>query len=274
MPLSQAVAFPYRIVMNIRNSALLASVAGVLGNALPAWNSSRSLLETVSRSGTAGRWFIPLVIFAYLFTAIMPVLYFALYRNKGTLRISDGLRRLCLIAALTLGTMMAMAVANWTGSLRPSIAAMRAIDWKTGAASVLTASGDPRTIQNLSFFLNLIGQIGVIMLLAALFRERQEASTADIPISRLLAVLARAAAIGWGLWLAFEIVRLALTPYSYFQLQQYASQIGRTPPRLWDMMARMISEVMETACLWVVPFVICKRHENQRDSETTPAASE
>ncbi len=56
------------------------------------WNSAPSLIAPMSTHPEARWWLIPEILVVFLFTPILPVFYFALYRNIGSLRISRGHR--------------------------------------------------------------------------------------------------------------------------------------------------------------------------------------
>jgi hypothetical protein len=81
---------------DIRKIALIAFIAALLGLLIPVWRMTQQVaavqLPVWARA--------PVILFGYLFSAIMPVFYFALYRNEGTLRFPKHLRQLSWITAM------------------------------------------------------------------------------------------------------------------------------------------------------------------------------
>ena len=80
----------------------------------------------------------------------------------------------------------------------------------------------------------------------------------DVPVSRLLRVMTTVAVISWGLWVAFLVVRVIAMPFAFVQTRNYALQIGRTPPVLWDMMAEAIRTLLIQTCLFAAPYIVYK----------------
>jgi len=181
----------------------------------------------------------------YLFNAIMPVFYFALYRDTGTLRFSKNLRLLSLVAAIAFGM---MATAGLIQMLAPRL----------GPISVLYTERAPWTINDVSSLLAEFSNLAFILLLVALSRPATDESPADVPASRLLSSVTKLAVISWGFWVAFNLVRVALAPYSYFQLRTYALQLRVTPPQLADIIADAIRTLLSQACLFIPPYVVYK----------------
>jgi len=92
----------------------------------------------------------------------------------------------------------------------------------------------------------------------AFFRQaNSELSTdADVPVSGLLSLTTKIALVVWGLWVAFNLVRLCLTPYNYFHLRNVAFQIGRRPPQLGSMMASATRTLLQAACAFMAPYIV------------------
>jgi hypothetical protein len=68
--------------------------------------------------------------------------------------------------------------------------------------------------------------------------------------------MTKAVLVIWGLWVAFNIVRVVLTPYSYFQVRDLALQNGQPPPQLSLMMAGAVRTLLEQACLFICPYIV------------------
>ncbi len=71
--------------MDLREAALVASVAAVLATFMPTWDAIRTIAAVGSMHGQSS---IPYDDCLFIFTAILPVFYFGLYGNKRTLRFS------------------------------------------------------------------------------------------------------------------------------------------------------------------------------------------
>jgi len=67
---------------DIRKAALIACIALILSLPVPMWNATQTMFALASTHPQRRGWIIPTTVFIYLFTAIMPVIYFALYRNE------------------------------------------------------------------------------------------------------------------------------------------------------------------------------------------------
>ena len=243
----------------VRKAALIACIAAVLDLLIPGSTAIRSMLATASTQSSSTWWALPVSSFTVLFSAIQAVFLFALYRNEEPLRLTERMRLLSLAAAAILGVIVALELPRWIVSLGPYLTAMKRVDWTSGATSLGMAVRDPGTVRVAAALLSLFSNLAVFLLLIALFREAGHTPIADAPVSPLLGVMAKMAVIVWGLWLAFNLLRLVLTPYSHSQLRDYAIQTGQSPPALGDMMAEAIRTLLITACVFTVPYVIYKR---------------
>jgi membrane-bound ClpP family serine protease len=117
---------------DIRKIALITFIAAVLGLLIPVWR----LTQQAAAIGLPVWARVPVLLFGYLFTAIMPVFFFALYRNQGTLRFSKHLRLLSLIAALVFGLIVAWDLSGWVESIGSYWRTVSMLDWRR----------DPRTV--------------------------------------------------------------------------------------------------------------------------------
>ena len=262
---------------DLRKTALIACIAILLSLPIPTWN----LIQTTIVTGpTSGFWRfagIPVVVSLTLFTAIMPMFYFALYLNETVLHFPKRLRLLALMAASTFGVIVLTALPALVRSLAAYYSAMKTFDWSVGATSVLAFARDPRTIGHLSILLGELSNIACILMLIAIFRWTDEPLD-NVPVSRLLRVMTKVAVISWGLVVAFLVLRVIAMPYVFFQLRTYAFQIGRTPPQLWVMMAEAVRTLLIQACLFAAPYIVY-RSQRERigslvDFESGPEAIE
>ena len=191
-----------------------------------------------------------ILILVILYSAIIPIFYFALYRNEAPLYFLKRLRLLALIAAFTFAVIVLTTLPAWIRSLAAYLAVLAAFDWSIGANSVLAFVRDPRTIGQLSTLLGELSNIAGILMLIVIFRGADEPLEADVPVSRLLRVVTKVAVISWGLWVAFLVVRVIAMPFAFVQIRNYALQIGRTPPQLGEMMAEAIRTLL-------IPVPVC-----------------
>ena len=88
-------------------------------------------------SGTDIHAPVPLIAVYFLligFLVILPAVFcFALYRDEGTLRISNRLQWLAAAAAVVYGVLMAVEVTGSASFFGSYWAAMKALDWSKGA---------------------------------------------------------------------------------------------------------------------------------------------
>ena len=201
-----------------------------------------------------------------LLTAIMPVFFFAVYRNEGILRVPKRLRLVSLAAALTSGVLLMVDLPVWFRSLGRYWTAMTTVDWRTGATSVLIFVRDPRTIGQLSTCLAVCANIAYVLLLVVLFRQPSEQPETDLPLSRLLMRMAKVATIAWGLVVAFCVLRLFSMPFLFIQFRDAALKIGRNPPLLSNMITEAARTLLSQACLLAVPYVVYKSQRNRIES--------
>jgi hypothetical protein len=229
--------------MDIRNAALLTCVTGVLSLLLPMWNNAQRMAELES---AYPRWWIIIEsVTVALFIAILPLFYFALYRNKGTLRFSRRLRLLALTAALALGINLAVRLPQWIGSLG-----------QVEARSVLTPQREPWTVREVSGALNILSNAACVLMMVTVYRQTSDEPHSFVPVSKLLRVMTKTAVIAWGIWVAFNLVRVALIPYGYAVTRNYALGIGRTPPSFRDFVAEPALALLSQAGLFAGPYII------------------
>src|ERR1700743_2654120 len=96
--------------MDIRKIALVTFIVSILSLLAPAWNFTQTMVGIVSRQAVTGLWVIPMALFTFFSSMIMPLFFFALYRNEGTLRIPKPMRLLSKVAALILGLFVVAAL--------------------------------------------------------------------------------------------------------------------------------------------------------------------
>jgi hypothetical protein len=156
----------------------------------------------------------------------MPVFYFALYRDKGTMQFPTRRRKLALVAAMTYGIVMA-----------PRLQALS---------------------NSLSWFgvLGLLGNLTYILLLVVMSRKAREEPSASMPVSNLLSVVTQVTVLVWGLMVAYQFVCLAVVPFTYASLKNYLYQVGRTPPPFRNMVTYMVLAFISPASLLAAPYIV------------------
>ena len=258
---------------DLRSIALIACVAGVLSLPVPMWNALQTIaVATQPKNGFWKAAGILAVVLMTLFTAIIPVFYFALYRDEAILYFPKRLRLLALIAAFTFAVIVLTTLPAWVKSLAAYFAALSALDWRIGATNVLVFVRDPRTIGQLSTLLGEVSNIACILMLIAIFRCANEPIEADVPVSGLLRVMARVAVVAWRLVFVVMLVRLAALPYVLFRLRNYALQVGRTPPTFGDILA--IRESLLWPCLFAAPYIVYRSLRERADGANVQSGPE
>jgi hypothetical protein len=160
---------------DLKAIALTACVTGVLSLPVPMWNAVQTITATTAPTNDFWRLAgISMLVLTILFSAIIPLFYLALYRNKALLCFPKRLRLLALIAAFTFGVFVLTTLPAWVRSLAAYFAALSALDWRIGASNVLVFVRDPRTIGQLSTLLGEVSNIACILILIAIFRSANE----------------------------------------------------------------------------------------------------
>ncbi len=253
---------------DLRRTTIIACVTGVLSLPVPIWNALQTIaVVTEPKNGIWKAAGIFALMLLTLFTAIIPVFYFALYHDEAILHFPKRLRLLALIAAFTFAVIVLTATIEWISSLTAYFAALWAFDWSVGATSVLAFVRDPRTIGHLSTLLGELSNIAYILVLIAIFRWADEPLEGGVPVSRLLRVMTKVAVVAWGVALLAVVLGLLFTPYNFYTLRNYALQIGRQPPVFGDMLMRQIRTVLVQACLFAAPYIV---YRAMRERPETP----
>jgi hypothetical protein len=88
---------------DLRSVALIACVACVLSLPVPIWNAVQTTIAATAPKNDLWKLAgVLLLVSVLLYSAIIPVFYFALYRNEALLYFPKRLRLLALIAAFAL----------------------------------------------------------------------------------------------------------------------------------------------------------------------------
>jgi hypothetical protein len=238
--------------MDIRRAALATFVASVLNLLISTWGAAHKMAALASMYPG---WLIILgSIAVILFDAILPVFYFALHRDQGTLRLSRELRLVSLTAALMLGASAAIALPHWIASLGQG-----------GTKTLLMPEQRLWTMSGLSGALTILGNAVCMFLMITLYRWKgDQEEEKSIPSSKLLKVTTRLAVIGWGACMVLSIVRLVHSPYDYAALRDAASQNGRILPPYRDLLVDELLFLLVQAGLFAGPYVIWRASSRQK----------
>jgi hypothetical protein len=114
--------------------------------------------------------------------------------------------------------------------------------------------------------LNTFSETALWLLLASFcFEPRYEScfepryeSAVEAPGSRSLARATRVAVIVYGTILAFLVIRVLATPYTYSSLKSVAVQNGRTMPPFSGLLLEAVRTLASQACLFIAPCVVFK----------------
>ena len=183
--------------------------------------------------------------FGIVFTAILPVFFFALSQNEGTLRFSKPLRLVALVAALGISLRILV--------LSPGL--MESLG-RVGPTSVLTPERGRLSLGDISALAGELASASLVWLLAAMFRQKQDETEAPVPVSKLLRITTKIAVIAYGLAVAINIFRVALSPYIYTQARTVLQRSGRALPPFRFLVESILGDLLTYLCLFIAPFVI------------------
>jgi hypothetical protein len=214
-------------------------------------------------------------ILAFLVAAVGLAFYFALYHDRGTIRISRRLQLLGRVTALALGIMLAADLPAWIQALLSDGANAVKLDWY-GARGAWNAARDPFTVATMTNALDLLGAILAIALPIALSRDANEQGSEEIQISRRLRVVSGMAVIAFGLVLIGVLIGFALIPLSYSLVRDYFYRynVGHRPPRLLDdFLLPRLRMLVGQAGLFVSPFLVWRASQGQERIPASPRES-
>ena len=117
---------------------------------------------------------------------------------------------------------------------------------------------DPRTLYQATTLLAEVSNVAMILLLLSFYRYKDDDGGADVPASKFLRVATRTAVVIWGIWLAFNLIRGLLAPYTLIQLRNYAAQMRRAAPEASTVVGELLKSILSAACLFSVPYIVSK----------------
>ncbi len=250
---------------DLRGTALIACIATVLSLPIPVWNAIQSSIAIQSTYPRTKWLILSGSALIYVFSAIMPVFLYTLYRNEGTLRFPRRLRLLALTAAVTFAAIVSTALPGWVRYLGSYWSAMIILDWRSGGSAVLTFLHDPRTIGQLSFMLVEFSNIAFILILIAIFRQGDHQLDSEVSISNPFRLITNVTVIAWGAVVAINVARLVAMPVIFSQLRDFAVKSGRKPPEFESMMTDVIQTFLSHACFFALPYVVYRSQLKKRE---------
>jgi hypothetical protein len=230
---------------DVRRAALAACAATVLSVAMPMWNlwnSARQMFAMETNIGQLGA--ISSIVVGCLFTATLPLFYFALYRNEADLPISRDMRWVAMTAAVVIGILGVAAIPGWIGSFRRE--------------SVIEITGRPWTVSDTSNAIGEVANLAALSLLVALFRLVSDGSERGVAVSNLLRVATRMAVIAGGIAAVGCVVGLAATPWIYSDIRGRSLEMGYSTVKwtFWRLAADRARTALAIICVFVAPFVV------------------
>jgi len=242
---------------DVKRSALVACIATIMGLAIPMRNFAQQMLA-LKNIGKLGA--IAVIVVVYAFTAIVPLFYFALYRNEGDLPVSRNLRWMALTAAAVIGILSIAAVPGWIASLQ--------ID------NVLHGAARPWTINDTSSLLGLIANLAGILLLASFFRLAGDGpSESAAAVSKQLRILTKIAIIAGGIVAVGCVVGLAATPWVYFEIRARSLEVGSSNASLtfWRFTLDRVRAAVAAVSVYIAPFVVWQGSRMHVSKQTSNA---
>jgi hypothetical protein len=154
----------------VRKLALATAIALLAALPLPMWNATRNL---------AARPSVPLVLWfgagiAYACSAILPVFYFAVWRNRAEIAVSKGLRFFCLVGMFC-------------------------------GVTVVRDQVPPTTVAT---GLSMLATLSCVVLLIAMYLRPGEAGEKSV----FLRSMTKIAVIGGVVWFGVNVLTLVLNP--------------------------------------------------------------
>ncbi len=99
----------------------------------------------------------------------------------------------------------------------------------------------------------------MLLLGAFFFASQEEREPASAPVSRFLAGATQIAVVCWGLVVVVSAVRVAMVPYTYRSLLEYASKAGTGLPQVASLWTDAIRTLISQLCVFAAPFIVFRR---------------
>ena len=239
----------------VRRSAFAAFLTTALSLPVPIWTSAR----TVALSAGGHWWNIALAALFNCFAVIPLLLFFALYRDEGTLHVPVRLQRWAMAGAVTLVGLMALLLPNSLRSLTVYATQLRLLNWQDAKGALSLIVHAPVTWAQVTILTSLASNLALILLLVALSLQPSEEPLVEVPISTLLRDVSRIAVLAWGVWIALNLLRVGAVPFTYPTILDQAARMGVRPPGYWDLMWETLRPLLDGFPIYLVSYIVLKR---------------
>ncbi len=134
------------------------------------------------------------------------------------------------------------------------------------------ADGWARVFGHIVSLPNTFSNAALLLLLVSFDLQANKALAPDVPTSLLLERVTKVAVIFYGLVLAFLVIRVFVTPWTYSYLKSLALQDGRTLPPFSALLDEAIRTWALQACVFTAPYVIFKSQSLAAIAHAQPSA--
>jgi hypothetical protein len=156
-----------------------------------------------------------------------------------------------------------------------AIAFLASSVWRLQAsvnASLLQSLLTAPDLQTLNVVLANVRNFSIVLLLIAIAKHRapegaEESLTAFLKKATCVAVVCS------GLTVAFQLFRLGILPYLYYQNREQIAQV-RDQLTIYSLWGQAAQQLVEQACLFMAPFIIAKSMQKQAPEEAPVFATE
>lgn len=246
-------------MLELRRAAWFAWVATLAGVAIPVWGLVPQM-QGLMAQWPRFWWAIWLAMVAGLaLSASLPIFLFALHRNEGALCISHGHRHLGRWAGWAGVALLILRLSRWLPALGV---------YRDGTLRLQRAA-DYVYFNSLGFAEVVLGAISsstLAMLLLALARYDRAAEVR--PTSSFLVSASRAAAIGWGLVVAGNVVRMAVLPYIYSTVRVQLALLP-TPLTFMQMYGDPALLLCDFAVVFAAPYIVYSSRQAESPAPPT-----
>lgn len=174
------------------------------------------------------------------------------------MRLPRRLRALSIAASIGFSIAVAGSLAKWAMDLGPYWTMLNSNDWRTGATGILTVVRNPMTINHISTGLGQLANVAVILLLIALSRHATNPNNTEMPTSKLLSAVTKAALVTWGAELIFRLAGVALVPHTYSLSEHSAIEASGPQVELAGLLIDAVLSVLAAVGCFVLFYVVYK----------------
>ncbi len=114
------------------------------------------------------------------------------------------------------------------------------------------------TWAEISIVTTILTEAALTYLLIVLWRQ-PSSEPEDDTISPLLRQTAKLSVIAWGLWIAINLLRVGIVPFSYESIVEQAARVGMRIPTYWDVMWEPLRPILDAVPAYLVPYLVLRR---------------